>query len=124
MWKNKPSETSFIDNCLMSILTINHILKEGNYFGQTVSDEQQVKVSIEEETDTVLLEIKLQEHNSAEFISNLKNNSLTKHIPVLMVTKSNTQFFWDQFNLSGNCFADIKPGRNPWMLVKIDSVVQ
>ncbi len=123
MWKKKPLKESFIDNCLKSIVTINQILNEGNYYGQTVTDEQKIKVSIEEETETVLLEIKLSEQIISDFISNLKNNSLTKHIPVLKVTNSNTQLYWDQLNLTGKCFTNIKPGRNPWLLVKINSVV-
>ncbi len=124
MWKKKPPEVSFIDNCLKSIDTINQILKEGNYFEQTVDGDQKIEVSIEEETDTVLLEIKLREQIVPDFISNLKSNSLTKHIPVLKVNKANTQLLWDQLNLTGNCFTNIKPGRNPWLMVKIDSVIQ
>jgi response regulator RpfG family c-di-GMP phosphodiesterase len=122
MWSKKPPKATFIDNCFKTIVTINRILTEGNYFEQAVSEEQKVKVSIEEETDTVLLEIKLRENLGTAFISNLKNNSLTKHIPILMVTKLNTQFFWDHLNLSGNCFSNIKPGKNPWILVKINSL--
>lgn len=123
MWKKKRPKVTFLDNCLKSIVAINQILNEGNYFEQTVSEKEKVKVSIEEETDTVLLEIKLREKFGTAFISKLKNNSLTQHIPVLMVTNSNTQFFWDKLNLSGNCFTNVEQGKNPWMLVKIDSVV-
>ena len=102
MWKKKPSNISFIDIYLKSILTINRILKEGNYLAQASSDGQKIKVSFEEEMDAILLEIKLNEQRSEAFISTLKNNSLTKHIPILMITKSKTQFFWDKTNLSGN----------------------
>jgi response regulator RpfG family c-di-GMP phosphodiesterase len=121
MWNKKPPKVTFIDNCLKTIVTINQILIEGNYFEQTVREEQKVKVSIEEETDTVLLEIKLQENFGTAFISHLKNNNLTKHIPILMVTKLNTQFFWDKSNLTGNCFDSLKPGKYPWLLVKINT---
>ncbi len=124
MWKKKPSNISFIDIYLKSILTINRILKEGNYLAQTDSDEQKIKVSFEEDMDTILLEIKLNEQTSEAFISTLKNNSLTKHIPILMITKSKTQFFWDKTNLSGNCFTNVNPGKNPWLMVKINSVLQ
>jgi len=124
MWKKKPSNISFIDIYLKSILTINRILKEGNYLAQTDSDEQKIKVSFEEDMDTILLEIKLNEQTSEAFISTLKNNSLTKHIPILMITKSKTQFFWDKTNLSGKCFTNVNPGKNPWLMVKINSVLQ
>jgi response regulator RpfG family c-di-GMP phosphodiesterase len=124
MWKKKPSKSSFIDNCIKSIATINQILKEGDYWEETVPHDQKIKVSIEDETDTVMLELKLCEQKVSEFISNLKCNSLTKHIPILKITNLNTQLFWDQLNLSGNCFTNAKPGRNPWLLVKINSVVQ
>ena len=122
MWRKKLPNNSFIDNCLQSILTINRSLKDGNYFASANNDSQNIKVSIETETNTILLEIKLQEQVGSTFISSLKNNSLTKHLPVLMVTKSKTQFYWDKLNLTGNCFTNIKPGKNPWLMVKINTV--
>jgi response regulator RpfG family c-di-GMP phosphodiesterase len=122
MWRRKLPDKSFIDNCLQSILTVNRILKDGNYFASANNDSQNIKVSIETETNTVLLEVKLQEQAGSTFISSLKNNSLTKHLPVLMVTKSKTQFYWDKLNLTGNCFSNIKSGKNPWLMVKINTV--
>ncbi len=121
MWKKKSPQPNFMDNCLKTIVTISQILNEGNYFEEMVTDEQKIKVSIEEETDTVLLEIKLREQIVPDFISNLKSNNLTKHLPVLMVTTLKTQLLWDQLNYTGNCFSDIKPGANPWLMVKINS---
>lgn len=124
MWKKQLPNRSFIDNCLQSIVAINRILQEGNYFAQTGNDEQNLKVSIEAETDTVLLEVNLHENTGIEFLASLKSNNLTKHIPVMIVTPANTQLFWDRLNMSGICFDNVQKGRNPWFMVKINSVIQ
>ena len=119
MFKKKSTNKSFFDYYLMSIYTIKQILTEGNYFESSNSEEQKIKISVEEDSDIILLEIKLQEQKGNEFMNTLKNNSLTKHIPVLMVSQSKTQIFWDQFNLKGTCFNNMEPGNHPWLLLKI-----
>ena len=119
---NETNKKTFTENYIYTILTVNNILKNGNYSVQSFYNEQQIKFSVEEETDFILLEVKLQEKAGLEFINNLNYNNLTKHIPVLMETKSKTQFFHDEKNLQKINGYDEKSGEAfPMLLIKINA---
>jgi PleD family two-component response regulator len=53
-------------------------------------------LAIKEEPDVILLEILLKDRDGLQVLKELKTNVWTKDIPVIIVTKLNTQEYWDE----------------------------
>jgi len=77
-----------------------------------------------ENPDIILLEILLQNRNGLELLCRLKDNDRTKHIPVLIVTKLNTQKYQDEsYSLEAYAYL-LKSNHNNWLLQRINSLIK
>ena len=124
MWKKGKSKILIVDDCISSTLTIKKILIEGGYSVLSSCGEQGIKVAMGENPDIILLEILLQNRNGLELLCRLKDNDRTKHIPVLVVTKSNTQkYITESYSLGAYAYL-VKPNHNNWLLQRINSLIK
>ena len=74
-------------NRTISTLKLNHNIVEAN------NGEEALKILERKETlpDIILLDLNMPKINGIEFLSILKNDSLLKHIPTIVLTTSNNQ---------------------------------
>jgi response regulator RpfG family c-di-GMP phosphodiesterase len=120
----EASKTLIIEDCIRSSLEIKSILRNSGYSVISSCGEQGIKVAMEECPNIILLEILLKKRNGLQILCKLKNNPRTKHIPVLIITKLNTQQYWDESYLLGADGYLVKPGHYPWLIKRINSIIK
>lgn len=120
----KASKTLIIEDCIRSSINIKNILKNNGYSVISSCGEQCIKTAMQESPTIILLEILLKKRNGLQILCKLKNNAMTKHIPVLIVTKLNTQEYWDECYLLGADGYLVKPDHYPWLIKRINSIIK
>ena len=123
-WQKDASKTLIIEDYILSSVTIKDILKDSGYSVISSCGEQGIKVAMDENPNIILLEIVLKKRNGLQILCQLKNNTRTKHIPVLIVTKLNTQQYWDESYLLGADGYLVKPDHYPWLIKRINSIIK
>ncbi|NQU55547.1 MAG: response regulator [Bacteroidetes bacterium] len=123
-WQKEASKTLIIEDCIRSTVTIKDILKDSGQSVISSCGEQGIKVAMDENPNIILLEIVLKRRNGLQILYQLKNNARTKHIPVLIVTKLNTQQYWDEsYSLGADGYL-VKPDHYPWLIKRINSIIK
>jgi len=87
---NSKEKVLVIDDSLLNIMHINNILKDDYevYFG--TDGNLGLKKAVEIIPDIILLDVLMPDMDGYEVINELKNNSLTKDIPVIFLTALDT----------------------------------
>ena len=95
--QNKNSyKVLIIQDCIESINTLTKTLKADDLHVLSCNGDHGFIISIKEEPDIILLDICLNNRKGFEILQNLKNHWHTKHIPIIIATKINTQQYWDE----------------------------
>jgi len=65
-----------------------------------------VKESAKQHPDLILLNLLLHDRNGFNILRQLKENMQTQHIPVIILTKMNTQPYWDEaYRIGASAYA-------------------
>ncbi|TLX72797.1 response regulator [Labilibacter sediminis] len=96
MWNNNPLKILIIQDCIDSINSLRQTLKADQFRVLSCNGDHGFILSIKEEPDVILLDTCLNNRKGFEILQNLKNHWRTKHIPIIIATKINTQQYWDE----------------------------
>jgi twitching motility two-component system response regulator PilH len=101
MWKKEISKVLIIDDSVNSVLEISNILKGEKYSISSSCGARGFELAMKEKPDIILLDLLLENSNGFEILRNLRDNVWTKNIPVIIVTKLNTQLYWEEAYRTG-----------------------
>jgi PleD family two-component response regulator len=101
MWEKEASKILIIDDSVNSVLAISNILKDEKYSIFSSCGARGLELAMKEKPDVILLDLLLENRNGFEILRNLKDSIWTRKIPVIIVTKLNTQIYWEEAYQAG-----------------------
>jgi len=122
MWKRESSKVLIIEDGNNSNLTLRSILKIGQYSIHSAFSDLRIDEIVMEEPEVIILTLPLQKRNGFEILKTLKRNTSTKHIPVLVITKLNTQMYWDAACRMGTDAYLVTPDHYPYLLNRLNKL--
>jgi len=122
MWKRESSNVLIIEDSNNSNLTLRSILKIGQYSIQSAFSDLGINQIVEKEPEVIILTLPLQKRNGFEILKTLKRDVQTKHIPVLIITKLNTQMYWDAACRMGADAHLVVPNHYPYLLNRLNKI--
>ncbi|MFA8436160.1 MAG: two-component system response regulator [Marinifilaceae bacterium] len=122
MLKKETFKVLIIEDDLNSNLTLKNILKIGQYSVRSSICDVRIEEVLKLEPEIIILKLPLQTRNGFEVLKNLKTNENTKHIPVVIITKLNTQLYWEAaYQLGADAYI-VTPRHYPYILRKLNRV--
>lgn len=122
MWKRESSKVLIIEDSSNSNLTLRSILKIGQYTIHSTFSDLRIDEIVLDEPEVIILTLPLQNRNGFEILKTLKRDVKTKHIPVLVITKLNTQMYWDAAYRMGADAYLVTPDHYPYLLNRLNKL--
>jgi len=101
MWNNESIRVLFVRDDDQLDQVFNEIIDSQKFIITTVSAKEALCEIIKQQPDVVLLNLRLKNRNGFQILRDVKSNLMTLHIPVIVLTKMNTQPYWDEAYRSG-----------------------
>jgi len=122
MWKREKSKVLIIEDDKKSNIILKSILRIGQYSIQSALSDPRIARIAAKEPEVIILTLPLQKRNGFEILKALKRNTLTKHIPVLVITKLNTQVYWDAaYRLGADAYL-VTPDHYPYLFNRLNKL--
>jgi len=96
MWTNESMRILFVRDDEQLDQVINKIIDHSKFTITTISAQEALGEIIKQQPDVVLLNLRLKNRNGFQIVRDAKSNLMTLHIPVIVLTKMNTQPYWDE----------------------------
>lgn len=101
MWTNESIRLLFVRDDDQLDQVFNETIDKSKFTITMVSAKEALGEIIKQQPDVVLLNLRLKNRNGFQILRAMKSNLMTLHIPVIVLTKMNTQPYWDEAYISG-----------------------
>ena len=122
MKRREKSKVLVIEDGNNSNLALRSILKIGQYSILSAFSNLKMEEFLEEQPEVILLTLPLKNRNGFEILKALKGDVRTSHIPVVVITKLNTQVYWEAAYRMGADAYLVVPNHYPYLLNKLNRV--